>query len=152
MDEQNRDLWDRSLIGEAHLLLEKAARHRAPGPYQLQAAIVGVHAQSASAQETDWREIRMLYDALLRFESTPVIKLNRAVATSRLEGAERALAELDGLAEALVDYRWFHVFKAAMQAEVGKNVEAIASYERALALGPNAAECAVIRHKMEKLK
>lgn len=152
LDEQNRQLWDRAQIGEAQSLMQKAQRHRTPSPYQIQAAIAAVHAGAAHSRDTDWAEIRRLYDALLGFEPSPVIALNRAVATSRIDGPAVALLELDTLAAQLVDYRWFHSFTAGLLSELSKPAEAIAAFDRALALGPTEPERQHMLGKIEELK
>ena len=74
--------------------------HR-PGRFQLQAAIAGCHANAASWAETDWLQILTLYDLLLRHDSSPVIRLNHAIALSHLRGPEAALAEVDQVADRL---------------------------------------------------
>ena len=108
LDDQDRGLWDRDLIAEGHALLEKAARHRRPGRYQIQAAIAGVHAHAATPQDTGWAEIDQLYAALERIEPSPVITLNRAVAVSKVDGPAAALAMIEPLAIPLAGY--FHFF------------------------------------------
>ena len=80
LEDQDRLLWDRDMIAEGLALIDKAVRHRRPGPYQIQAAIAGVHAHAAKFEETDWSEIDQLYAALERLQPSPVVTLNRAVA------------------------------------------------------------------------
>jgi RNA polymerase sigma-70 factor (ECF subfamily) len=79
--DQDRSWWDRALVGEATRLLSRAMPMHRPGPYQVQAAIAAVHAAARRYADTDWRRIRALYDRLLLFEPSPVVRLNRAVAT-----------------------------------------------------------------------
>src|SRR5688572_4065921 len=86
LEEQDRGLWRGELIDEGHELLQKALRHRRPGPYQIQAAIAGVHAHAKRAAETDWAEIAQLYAALEQHQPSPVVTLNRAVAVSKVDG------------------------------------------------------------------
>jgi RNA polymerase sigma-70 factor, ECF subfamily len=106
LEEQDRDLWDRASIDEACKVLDRAAQLRRPGPYQLQAAIAACHAQAATAGETDWREIVVLYDRLSEIAPTPVVLLNRAVAVAMAYGPTAGLAEVDELEDggALKDY------------------------------------------------
>jgi predicted RNA polymerase sigma factor len=91
LDEQDRALWDRQLIAEGIALVSEALPMGAVGPYQLQAAIAAVHSEAPSTDETDWRQILMLYDLLLRMADNPVVALNRAIAVAMVEGPERGL-------------------------------------------------------------
>ena len=95
--DQDRTLWDRALIGEATRLLSRAMAMRRPGPYQIQAAIAAVHAAARRYPDTDWRQIRALYDRLLLFTPSPVVRLNRAVATRFVIGPQEALDEVEPL-------------------------------------------------------
>ena len=92
LEDQDRARWDRALIAEGTVLIEKAQRHRRPGPFQIQAAIAAVHDAAARAEDTDWAEIDQLYAALERLQPSPVVSLNRAVAVAKLQGPEAALA------------------------------------------------------------
>lgn len=152
LEEQNRSLWDQDMILEADCLLQKASRHNTPGPYQIQAGIAQVHSRAKEARDTNWPEIRQLYDALLRFEPTPVIALNRAVVTARIEGAQAGLNELEKLSESLDSYRWLHTAKAGLLTELNLNEQAITSYERALQLNPTTLEERHISDKIASLK
>jgi RNA polymerase sigma-70 factor (ECF subfamily) len=136
LDEQDRSLWDRELIGEGSRLVERALRSPGFGPYGVQAAISAVHAQAATAAETDWNEIVGLYDLLLRADPSPVIRLNRAVAIAMRDGAAAGLALIDEILDGgeLRDYRLAHAARADMCRRLGRLAEARASYERALAL------------------
>ncbi len=80
LEQQDRRLWDRAKIAAAGVLLEEAALRKRPGPYQVQAAIVGCHAQAESWAETDWLQIVALYDVLLSMTPSPVVRLNRGIA------------------------------------------------------------------------
>jgi RNA polymerase sigma factor (sigma-70 family) len=101
--DQDRSRWDHGLIGGASALVEKALRRGRPGPYQLQAAIAACHAEAPSWDATDWPEIVSLYDRLLAFWPSPVVRLNRAIAVRQVVGAAAALAELDPLGKSLAD-------------------------------------------------
>ena len=90
LDHQNRSLWNRDQIAEGISLTESALASRRFGAYTLQAAIAAVHAEASSAAPTDWRQITVLYDRLLRIQPSPVVELNRAVAVAMCEGPERA--------------------------------------------------------------
>jgi len=138
--DQDRSLWDRALIGEATRLLARAMPMHRPGPYQIQAAIAAVHAAARRYADTDWRRIRALYDRLLLFEPSPVIRLNRAVATRFVAGPQAALAEVEPLAGDLDGYRLFHAVRAELLTELGNHEQASAANERALELAANPAE------------
>src|SRR5262249_52138152 len=101
LEDQDRSLWDRKSIGEGLALVDKALRHRQPGPYQVQAAIAALHAQAARPTDTDWAQIDLLYATLERLQPSPVVTLNRAVAVSKVRGPEAALAMIEPLAQPL---------------------------------------------------
>src|SRR6476620_11931976 len=97
LEQQDRSLWNREQIGEGISLTESALRSRRFGAYTLQAAIAAVHAESSSVASTDWRQITLLYDRLLRIQPSPVVELNRAVAITMCEGPEQGLRLIDDL-------------------------------------------------------
>ncbi len=146
--EQDRALWDRAAIAEGVATLDRAAAAGRPGAYQLQAAIAAVHAEARSWGETDWRQIGMLYDALLRFTDTPVVRLNRAVAVSHVAGPEVALGEVNDLSIALSDYNLFHSTRAELLDQLGEEALARQARMRALELTQNPAERALLRRKL----
>ena len=86
LEDQDRSLWDRQMIAEGLALIDKAMRHRRPGPYQVQAAIAALHARAARPEDTDWAQIDLLYATLERLQPSPVVTLNRAVAVSQGAG------------------------------------------------------------------
>jgi RNA polymerase sigma-70 factor, ECF subfamily len=134
--DQDRSLWNRTLIGEGATLVERAITSRRFGPYTLQAAIAAVHAEAATADATDWRQIVALYDVLLRADDSPVVALNRAVAVAMRDGPAAGLAIVDGLLQsgALDGYDLAHSARADLYRRLGRVDEARASYARALAL------------------
>jgi predicted RNA polymerase sigma factor len=146
--DQDRSVWDRALIAEATRLLARATTMRRPGPYQLQAAIASAHAAARRYPDTDWRQIRALYDRLLSFTPSPVVRLNRAVATRFVLGPRAALDEIGPLAADLCDYRLFHAVRAELLAELGRHDEAGAANERALALAANPAERELLTRRL----
>jgi len=146
--DQNRSLWDRALIAEATLLLSRAMVLHRPGPYQLQAAIAAAHAAARRYPDTDWRQIRALYDRLLLFTPSPVVRLNRAVATRFVVGPQAALDEVEPLAGDLGDYRLFHAVRAELLAGLGRPGEASLANERALALAANPAERELLARRL----
>jgi len=136
LDQQDRSLWNRGQIAEGIALTESALRSRRFGAYTLQAAIAAVHAEASSAASTDWRQITLLYDRLIRIQPSPVVELNRAVAVAMCEGPEQGLRLIDGLLarEELAKYHLAHSARAELCRRLGRLPEARASYEKALAL------------------
>jgi len=136
--DQDRSRWDRGRLAQGRSLAETALAQRRPGPYQLQAAIAACHADAATAADTDWRQIAALYGELLRFDPSPVIEANRAVAVAYAEGPAAGLAILDTLAASSRLARWpqLHIARAALLARCGRREDAVAAYRDALALEP----------------
>jgi RNA polymerase sigma-70 factor (ECF subfamily) len=151
LEDQDRSLWDRALIAEGLVLVEKALRHRRPGPYQLQAAIAAVHARAARFEATDWAEIEALYAVLETLQPSPVITLNRAVALAKVQGPAAALAMIEPLAVRLSGYFHFFGVKGALLKELGRAEEARIAFDRAIALANTAAEAAHIRLHLDRL-
>jgi predicted RNA polymerase sigma factor len=149
LPDQDRTRWNRGLIAEATALLDRAMARLAPGPYQLQAAIAALHAEAPAYERTDWRQIRLLYDRLDQLAPSPVVRLNRAVATRFAVGADAALAEVDALAPQLDDYRLLHAVRAELLSALGWADEARAANERALALAANPAEVDLLTRRLE---
>jgi RNA polymerase sigma-70 factor, ECF subfamily len=136
LEQQDRSLWNREQIGEGIAFTESALRSRRFGAYTLQAAIAAVHAGSPSAASSDWRQITLLYDELLRIQPSPVVELNRAVAVAMSEGAEQGLRLIDDLLarKQLADYHLAHSARADLCRRLGRVAEARASYQKALTL------------------
>ncbi|TDW88759.1 RNA polymerase sigma factor [Kribbella sp. VKM Ac-2566] len=146
LSDQNRALWDRALLQEGQALVRRCLRRNQPGPYQLQAAINAVHADAATPDATDWRQILQLYDHLLTLEPTPVVALNRAVAVAEVEGPAAALALVDALS--LDTYYLFHAIRADLLTRLDRIPEAQAAYKSALERTPNQAEQDFLRTRM----
>jgi RNA polymerase sigma-70 factor (ECF subfamily) len=146
--DQDRARWDAALIAEATGLLDRALARRRPGPYQVQAAIAALHAEASGYEHTDWRQIRLLYDRLQELTPSPVVLLNRAVATRYTSGPEAALAEIEPLASDLDGYRLFHALRAGLLAGLGRDDEAKDASERALALAGNPAERELLARRL----
>ena len=149
LQDQDRQKWDRDRIASATALLDRAAALGRPGPYQLQAAIAASHAEAPSWEETDWNEVIALYDALLAFTPSPVVRLNRAIARRHVSGPGVALAEVDATAPELDGYYLFHATRAELLRELGRAVEAHEALERALPLTQNPAERALLERRLE---
>jgi RNA polymerase sigma factor (sigma-70 family) len=146
--DQDRSRWNRALIAEATGLLDRALALRGPGPYQVQAAIAALHAEAPDYEHTDWAQIRLLYDRLQALTPSPVVLLNRAVATRYVVGPEAALAEITPLAAELDGYRLFHALRAGLLVGLGRDDEARAAGERALALAGNPAERELLARRL----
>ena len=140
LPDQDRTRWDRDLVAEGQSIVAACIRRNQPGVYQLQAAINAVHSDAARAEDTDWRQILALYDQLLVRTPTPVVALNRAVAVAEVRGAEAALADLEGLHDALAGYHHFHATRADLLRRLDRADDAVAAYDDALALVGNDAE------------
>ena len=140
LSDQDRSKWNETLALEATSLLDRAIAMRKPGPYQVQAAIAALHAQAPDWERTDWRQIRLLYGRLQTMSPSPVVLLNRAVATRYVTGPEAALSETDPLKADLDGYHLFHALRAGLLAALGRDDEAKEASERALALAANPAE------------
>ncbi|MGO4192804.1 RNA polymerase sigma factor [Arthrobacter sp. YAF17] len=136
--DQDRRLWDRTLIAEGQELVRQCLRRNQPGPYQLQAAINAVHSDANDAAATDWRRILWLYDQLTDAAPGPVVALNRAVALAEVEGPEPALLLVDALG--LDSYSLFHAVRADLLVRLGRRAEAGAAYRAALELVRNTAD------------
>ena len=152
LEDQDRGLWDRELIAEGLALVEKALRHHRPGPFQVQAAIAAVHAQAATAADTDWAEIDRLYQILETLQPSPVVTLNRAVAVSKLTGAADALAMIEPLAAKLSGYFYFWGLKGALLTQLNRADEARMAFDKAISLANTAAEAAHIRLHLDRLQ
>jgi len=142
LEEQDRSRWDAGQVAAGRALLGRARALGRPGPYQLKAAIAGVHAGARRAEDTDWATIVKLYDRLLPWEPTAVVALNRAVAVAMAGEPVEGLALLDepGLAGALVDYHLYHSTRADLLRRVGRLEEAVVAYGEARQRTKNGAE------------
>lgn len=149
LPDQDRALWDKARIAEAIGVLDRAGAMKAPGPYQLQAAIAATHAEAESWDDTDWHQIVVLYDALVKMADSPVVRLNRAVALSHFAGPAVALGEMNDLALSLSGYHLFHSSRAELLDRVGEPVLAREARRRALDLCQNPAERSLLERKLK---
>jgi RNA polymerase sigma-70 factor (ECF subfamily) len=154
LDHQDRLLWNKDQIAEGISLTEKALASRRFGSYTLQAAIAAVHAEASSTASTDWRQITLLYDGLIRIHPSPVVELNRAVAVAMCEGPEQGLLLIDGLLarDKLAKYHLAHSARADLCRRLGRISEARVSYEKALALAPQEPERRFLAGRLQDLK
>jgi RNA polymerase sigma-70 factor (ECF subfamily) len=133
--------------------VERALGRRNFGPYQMQAAIAAVHAEARTASETDWKQITGLYALLQRFQSSPVVSLNLAVAIAMSEGLEQGLAMIDNLGAGgeLDCYHLYHAARADLLRRMGRNQEALENYHRGLALTTNVVEQRYLHRRIAEL-
>ncbi len=151
LDDQDRGLWQRELIDEGRVLVEKALRKGRPGPLQVQAAIAATHAVADSPESTDWQEIERLYAYLEQLQPTPVVSLNRAVAIAETRGPEAALEKIEDLTDALDGYFHLHGTKGLLLAEIGDLDRARSELQKALKLARTQAEVRHIEGQLDRL-
>jgi len=154
LEDQDRSTWDRKLIAEGVALVESALSSRRFGPYSLQAAISAVHAEAPEAAATDWAQIVALYDVLERLDPSPVIALNRAVAVAMRDGPAAGLRLVEEILSRgeLAGYHLAHAAHADLCRRLGRQVDARASYERALALARQEPERRFLAQRIAELK
>ena len=140
LGDQDRSRWDAALLADARMALERAAMLRRPGRWQLHAAIAACHADAASSDATDWLQVLTLYDMLLAYDRSPVVRLNRAVALARVEGPGRRSPRWTRSSDALARSHLWHAVRAQLLRELGRDDEALAEDLRALELTANDAE------------
>ena len=153
LEQQDRALWNREQIAEGVTLVERALASRRAGPYTVQAAISAVHAEAPSVAATDWAQIVGLYDVLLRFESSPVVELNRAVAVAMRDGPAAGLALVEAILARgeLADYHLAHAARAELNRRLGRNGEARSAFRQALALARQGPERRFLERRMKEL-
>ncbi len=153
LEEQDRGLWDRGLIREGTALVERALASGRAGRYALQGAVAAVHAEAATAAQTDWAQIVGLYDLLVQRDPSPVIALNRAVAVSMRDGPAAGLALVDAIIDT-GDLDAYHLAHSA-RAELCRRMDLIdaarESYGRALALVRQEPERRFLTRRLESL-
>lgn len=134
LEEQNTNFWDRAMLAEADAILEQAMKFRSPGPFQIQAAIAALHSEEGTK---DWTQIVLLYDALIRIDANPVIRLNRAVALAEMGSIEMALNELALIQPELSDYQPFHAARADLLVKANQIESALEAYDIAIKMASN---------------
>lgn len=154
LEEQDRSRWDAAQIAEGAGLAESALRQGGAGAYALQAAIAALHAQAARAEDTDWRQIAILYTLLQRLHPSPVVALNRAAAVGMAEGPEsglRLIAEIEA-AGTLSGYHLLPAARADLLRRLGRRSEAAASYAQALAAAGSAVERRYLERRRREME
>lgn len=145
--EQDRTLWDEERLLEGRSLLARAVARRSPGPFQIKAAIADCQMADAGP---DWQQIAALYAALWRFEPTPVVMLNAAVAMAEAGDAPRGLDILEGLAEQLSEYQPWHAARAALLTRTGQHAQAAKAYAEAIVMTSNPAQVLFLQKCLAK--
>ncbi len=154
LGEQDRTLWDRRLIVEGHTLVRQCLERNQPGRYQLLAAVNAVHTDARRVEDTDWSQIAALYGQLEAVAPSPLVSLNKAVAVAELDGPKVALAMVERLADespAMSTYHAWHVTRADLLRRTGRDAEARAAYEAAIAATHNVAQRAYLRRQRDRL-
>ncbi|HEU5308395.1 MAG TPA: RNA polymerase sigma factor [Acidimicrobiia bacterium] len=151
LEAQDRSTWDTAMITEGQAHLDRALRRERPGPYQVQAAIAACHATATRADDTDWREIALLYTELVRMTGSPVVELNRAVAVAMADGPAAGLVLVDALSDRLDGYQYLHATRADLLRRLGRREEAVRAYARALDLGPSDTEREYLERRVTEL-
>ena len=153
LEDQDRSLWDYQMISEGTALVEQALRSRRFGAYTLQAAISAIHAEAATAAQTDWNQIVVLYSVLQRIDLSPVVELNRAVAVAMRDGPEAGLVLIDAILKRgdLVDYHRAHAARAELCRRSGKISDAKNSYERAISLARQEPERRFLTRRLSEI-
>ena len=150
LEDQDRRRWNRTKIDEGLRELESATA-RGLGRYGLEATVASAHASAPSFEETDWPSILATYDRMLLSGDDAVLALNRAAASSYVDGPEAGLEAMAALAEELEGYLYFHSARAELLRRLGDVDEARSAYERALTCHPAAAEQAFIERRLTSL-
>jgi RNA polymerase sigma factor (sigma-70 family) len=146
--DQDRSLWDDAMIAEGRHWLNTALHRRKSGPFQTKAAIAALHVEPGP---TDWPQVLALYDVLLRFEATPVVELNRAVAWAEAGAISAALDKVAQLEIALEAYQPFHAARADLLARTGRFSESRAAYDRAIELARSASDAQFLTRRRNAL-
>jgi len=153
LEDQDRSLWNREYIAEGLALLQRALAATEVGPYSIQAAIAAVHANAPNSAATDWAQIVILYELLLRANPSPVVELNRAVAVAMRDGPTAGLSLIDAILARgdLQNYHLAHAARADLCRRLGRTAEARISYQRALDLAQQEPERRFIEKRLAEL-
>ena len=153
LEDQDRSLWNRGAIAEGVALVERALASRRFGPYAIQAAIAAIHAEAATAADTDWPQIVALYDVLQELNPSPVVELNRAVAIAMRDGPAAGLTLVDGILTRgeLADDHLAPAARADLCRRLGARAEARTSYQKALSLSEQAPERRFLERRLAEL-
>jgi RNA polymerase sigma-70 factor (ECF subfamily) len=153
LEDQDRQKWDAQQIADGEAMLEHALAQGRPGPYQLHAAIAACHSTAQTADDTDWRQIALLYTELLRYEPTAVVEANRAVAVAMSEGPAAGLVILETLGQDPQLRRWvqLHIARAELLRRLGRTTDALDAYRTAQELEPARASRDFVSRRIHEL-
>lgn len=154
LEDQDRSLWNPELIDEGKQLIERSLRSRRFGTYTIQAAMSAVHAEAATAADTDWSQIVALYEVLQRADPSPIVELNRAVAVAMRDGADVGLTIVDKIVShgELESYHLLHSTRGELLRRTGRIDEAAAAFRRALELARQEPERRFLEAKLRELR
>ncbi|MGW0435366.1 RNA polymerase sigma factor [Micromonospora sp. NPDC003197] len=148
--EQDRERWDRRLIEEGTALLDSSMGRTRLGPYQIQAAIAALHDAAARPADTDWPQILALYTLLQRYDDSPMVTLNRAVAVAMVQGPRAGLDQLRDL-DGLGNHHRLHAVRAHLLDLAGDQVAARSAYRQAARLTLSMPERRHLLHRADRL-
>jgi predicted RNA polymerase sigma factor len=151
LPEQDRTLWDAEAIAEGTELIASTLRTAPVGSYQLQAAIAAVHDEAERAEDTDWRQILMLYELLESTAPGPMVTLNRIVAVAMVHGPDRGLALLDDVDPALKDHHRLAAVRAHLLELSGSVAAARSAYQQAARLTDSVPEQRYLQSRADAL-
>ena len=153
LEDQDRSLWNDSLIKEGLSLVERSLSTRRFGAYSVQAAIAAVHATATTAEKTDWPQIVTLYDALLSINPSPIVELNRAVAVAMRDGPEAGIVLIDSILGRgdLVDYHLSHAARGELCRRSGRVADAREALTRAISLARQEPERRFLTRRLSEL-
>ena len=153
LEAQDRRRWDQLLIRRGLAALDRAESLGTPvGPYVVQAAIAACHARARRSEDTDWRRIAGLYDALARIAPGPIVEVNRAVAHGRAFGPDAGLAVLDQLDDSgLAGSHLLPSVRGDLLARAGRNPEAAAQFRTAAGLTRNESERTLLLTRADEI-
>jgi RNA polymerase sigma-70 factor (ECF subfamily) len=153
IEDQDRSRWDSTMVSEGTALVEQAPRTRRFGAYTLQAAISAIHAETATAAQTDWNQIVVLYSVLRRIDRSPVVELNRAVAIAMRDGPEAGLELIDRILcnGELGKYHLAHSARAELLRRAGKTSDALTAFQQALELARQEPERRLLEARIKEL-
>ena len=151
LEEQDRSIWDQAKIQEGIVTLDEALALRDPGPYQVQAAISALHAESPSYEQTDWHQIAMLYNTLAAMTPSIVVEVNRAVVVAMTDGAEEGLNILLNLQGQADNFYPYHAARADLLRRTNQLEAATDAYKRALDLCDNHTERAYLQRRIDEM-
>lgn len=155
--DQDRSLWDQSMIARGLAELARAHAFQRGGPFQLQAAIAALHATAPTFEATDWPAVLRLYDVLLYRQASALVALNRAIAVDRVHGPDAALSALDAIPRAddltgdVGDYVYFHTARSDVLARLDRLDEADAALAKAIECSANESERSFLRRRRQEL-